>query len=482
MAFSMFAVAVALPSIMNALSADVTTIHWVMTGFQIARTVPMPAMGWLSSLMGHRNLYISGLLLTVLSTICCGLAWNLESLIFFRVLQGLGAAPAQVTGMIILYEAFPVGQRGLILGLLLLAGSLGPTIGPSLGGYLVQEYTWRAMFYLSLPTAVGSFILTPLVLPKTARPVRPAFDIWGLASMAIWVVSLLLGISQGQREGWDSTYIRSLFALAGVFFGLFVLLEMRGTHPFVDLRLYRNLRFVIASLAAFLFDAAFNSANFVVALMLQQAFHFTPAQAGLILAPGAIVMGLAGVSAGRLADRLEPRVPIFLGLMLQALAMYALGYTTVEQGTGWLTLLVITYRTSFGCVYTPLTGIILNSLPPDRLSMGSGLDGIHRGFGSAFGIAVGSMVVERRMAAHLIGLGEQHEWHSSVVQEATCGITAILSQTGIEPDRAVVVLEDQLREAARITAYQDTFLVLCGLTLLACLPALLARVRRMPRP
>jgi len=482
MAFSMFAVAVALPSIMNALNGDVTTIHWVMTGFQIARTVPMPAMGWLSSLMGHRNLYITGLLLTVIGTMCCGLAWNLESLIFFRVLQGVGAAPAQVTGMIMLYEAFPPGQRGLVLGLLLLAGSLGPTIGPSLGGYLVQEYTWRAMFYLSLPTAVLSFILTPLVLPKTDKPARPVFDIWGLTTMAIWVVSLLLAISQGQREGWDSTYIRSLFALAGSFFVMFLLLEMLGSQPFVDLRLYRNLRFVVASLAAFLFDTAFNGANFVVALMLQQAFHFTPAQAGLILAPGAIVMGLVGVMAGRLADRLEPRVPIFLGLFLQALAMYALGYTTVEHGTGWLTLLVIAYRTSFGCVYTPLTSIILKTLPPERLSMGSGLDGIHRGIGSAFGIAVGSMIVERHTATHLIALGEQHELQSLSVQEVTNAVAEVLAESGMAHGRAeaLAVLGEHLHQTAQSMAYQDTFLVLCSLTLLALLPACLARIRKRP--
>jgi len=482
MAFSMFAVAVALPSIMNALNGDVTTIHWVMTGFQIARTVPMPAMGWLSSLVGHRNLYIAGLLLTVIATMCCGLAWNLESLIFFRVLQGIGAAPAQVTGMIILYEAFPPGQRGLVLGLLLLAGSLGPTIGPSLGGYLVQEYTWRAMFYLSLPTAVLSFILTPLVLPTKEKPPRPAFDIWGLTTMAIWVVSLLLAISQGQREGWDSTYIRSLFAIAGVFFVMFLSLEMLGSQPFVNLRLYRNLRFVVASLAAFLFDAAFNGANFVVALMLQQAFHFTPAQAGLILAPGAIVMGLVGVVAGRLADRLEPRVPIFFGLLLQALAMYALGYTTVEHGTGWLTFLVILYRTSFGCVYTPLASVILKTLPPERLSMGSGLDGIHRGIGSAFGIAVGSMIVERHTATHLIKLGEQHELQSLSVQEATSAVSEVLAESGMGHGRAeaIAVLGDHLHQTAQITAYQDTFLVLCGLTLLALPPALLTRGRRTP--
>jgi MFS transporter, DHA2 family, multidrug resistance protein len=480
LAFSMFAVAVALPNIMSALSADVTTIHWVMTGFQIARTVPMPALGWLSGLVGPRNLYIGGLFLTVLSTMCCGLAWNLESLIFFRVLQGLGAAPAQVTGMVILYEAFPAGQRGLVLGLILLAGSLGPTIGPSLGGYLVQEYSWRAMFYLSLPTAVVSFILTPLVLPRKEKPPRPAFDIWGLASMAIWIVALLLAMSQGQREGWDSAYIRTLFTISGVFFGLFLLLELLGKHPFVELRLYRSRRFVIASIAAFLFDSAFNGANFVVALMLQQAFHFTPAQAGLILAPGAVVMGVVGLGAGRLADRFEPRLPIFLGLFLQATAMYALGYTTVEHGVGWLTLLVIAYRASFGFVYTPLTSVILKTLPSDCLRMGSGLDGIHRGFGSAFGIAMGSMLVERRTAAHTIALGEQHEVQSLAVQDATNAVSVALAEAGMEGGRAeaLAVLEAKLREDARIAAYQDTFVMLGMLTLLALPAALLVRYRR----
>jgi MFS family permease len=168
LAFSMFAVVVALPKIMSAMSADVTSIHWGMTGFQIARTVPMPALGWLSSLVGNRTLYLVGLVTTVVSTICCGLAWNLEALIFFRVIQGIGAAPAQVTGMVILYEIFPSRQRGLVLGLLLLAGSMGPTIGPTLGGYLVEEYSWRAMFYLSLPTAVFSLSLAPITLPKTS--------------------------------------------------------------------------------------------------------------------------------------------------------------------------------------------------------------------------------------------------------------------------------------------------------------------------
>jgi DHA2 family multidrug resistance protein len=482
LAFSMFAVAVALPNIMHALSADVTSIHWVMTGFQIARTVPMPALGWCSSRVGHRNLYIAGLVTTVVSTMCCGLAWNLPSLICFRVLQGLGAAPAQVTGMVILYEAFPPRQRGLVLGLLLLAGSLGPTIGPSLGGYLVQEYSWRAMFYLALPTAVISLIVAPMVLPNPPRPARPALDLWGLLSMAVWVVALLLALSQGQRHGWDSTYIRSLLAIAGGFFGLFLLHELRQLRPFVDLRLYCNARFVIASIAAMLFDAAFNSANFLSALLLQQVFLFTPYHAGLILAPGALVMGLTGVGAGRLADISDPLWPILLGLVLQATAMYALGQTTLLTSTVSLTALVVVYRMSFGWVHSPLTKIVLSTLPADRLSMGSGLDGIHRGFASAFGITLGSMVLERRTATHLLQLSEAHESFTPSVQEAAHAVTEVLIQTGIPAEGTdpgvLAVLWEQLQHQAQITAYQETFLVLCGVTLLALLPAVLARRSR----
>jgi len=482
LAFSMFAVAVAMPNIMSAMSADVTNIHWLMTGFQIARTVPMPAMGWCSSLLGHRRLYITGLTVTVMATICCGLAWNLESLIFFRVVQGLSAAPVQVTGLVILYEAFPPGQRGLLLGLYLLAGSLGPTIGPTLGGYLVQEYSWRAMFYLSLPTAVLSLILTPIVLPKLAKPPRPAIDAWGLLSMAIWVVALLLAVSQGQRYGWDATSIRSLFAIAGVFFVVFLLLELLQQHPFVDLRLYGSGRFVVASLASLLFDAVFNSANLLVAFMLQQAFLYTPLQAGLMMAPGAVVMGVVGVGAGRLADLMNPRGLIVFGFVLQALAMYYLAGTSLDTSVGWFTVCIILYRLSLSFVQSPLTGIVLKSVPPERLSMGSGLDGIHRGFGSAFGTALGSMLVERRLMAHATALGEAHELLDSSVSEVTGAVTETLMQAGIGRSeargQALAALGSYLRQTAQVAAYQDTFMVLCGVTLFALVPALFARAPR----
>jgi DHA2 family multidrug resistance protein len=152
----------------------------------------------------------------------------------------------------------------------------------------------------------------------------------------------------------------------------------------------------------------------------------------------------------------------------------------VAHGVGWLTLLVIAYRASFGFVYTPLTSIILKTLPPERLSMGSGLDGIHRGFGSAFGIALGSMLVERRTAAHLLALGEQHELQSLSVQDATSAVGEVLTAAGMGPGHteALAVLGEHLHEEARMAAYQDAFLLLGMLTLLALPPALLVRRRR----
>ena len=144
MAFGMFGVVVALPNIMTAFGTDVQTVQWVMTGYLVARVIPMPAMGWLVSRLGQRNLYVLGVLGTTVSTVLCGLAWSVESLIVFRVVEGVVGASVMTIGMVMLYEAFPPEQRGLAMGLFIMVASLGPTLGQSVGGYLVQQFSWRA--------------------------------------------------------------------------------------------------------------------------------------------------------------------------------------------------------------------------------------------------------------------------------------------------------------------------------------------------
>lgn len=477
--FGMFAVVVALPKIMTAFGTDVNMIQWVMTGYLIARAVPMPALGWLASLFGNRNLYIMGVIGATLCTTLCGLAWSVESLIVFRVLQGALGAPAMGIGMVILYEVFPAQQRGMAMGLILLVGSLGPTIGPSLGGYLVQEISWRAIFFLSLPSGIASIILTLIIVPDDKSGGRKTIDIPGLVTMTVFLVALLLALSQGQRQGWDSGYILSLFATAGVFLVLFVVTELVVAHPVVHLRLYRNPSFVMASVVVFLYNAGFVGTNFLVALMLQVAFGFTPLQAGLILAPGAVVMGWIGLLAGKLSDRFDPRYLVLSGLLFFGLDMYFFSTLSVLSGIGLVTLLVIVQRGSFGLIQSPITNAVMRTLPATDRSMGSGLHGVHRGVAMAFGVALCSMLLEKRLAIHAVLLSQEHDFASLPVQQTLQAFESFLAGAGEIgqqlPLKAQAALGALWATQARIYAYTDCFLLLSLVFIAALLPVWLIR-------
>lgn len=477
--FGMFAVVVALPKIMTAFGADVNAIQWVMTGYMIARAVPMPALGWMAGLLGNRNLYVIGVCGATLCTGLCGLAWNVESLVFFRVLQGVLGAPAMGIGMVILYETFPSRQRGMAMGLILLVGSLGPTIGPSLGGYLVQEISWRAIFFLGIPSGVASIFLTLAVVPKGDLPAQKTIDVPGLFTMTVFLVALLLALSQGQREGWDSGYILSLFAIAVVFFGLFVVIELVVPQPVIYLRLYRNFSFVMASIVVFLYNAGFVGTNFLIALMLQVVFDFTPLQAGLILAPGAIVMGWMGLLSGKLSDRFDPRIPIVCGLIFFALDMYILSTLTLLATVGLVTLLVVIQRGSFGLIQSPISNAVMRTLPDDDRSMGSGLHGLHRGVASSFGVALCSMILEKRVAVHSVLLSQYHDRFSIVVQQALEAYESLLLRAGeignMLSFKSQAALGRLLAEHVRMAAYRDCFLLLSVVFIAALIPVWLIR-------
>ena len=483
--FGMFAVVVALPKIMTSFGVDVNLIQWVMTGYLISRAVPMPALGWLSGLLGNRNLYVLGVLGATVCTMLCGLAWSIESLIVFRILQGALGAPAMGIGMVLLYEAFPARQRGMAMGLILLVGSLGPTIGPSFGGYLVQEISWRAIFFLALPSGIASIVLTLAIIPKDTPQAGKTIDVPGLATMTIFLVSLLLALTQGQRQGWDSGYIVSLFVIAGVFFVLFLVTESLVPHPVVHLRLYRNIGFTISSMVVFLYNAGFVGTNFLVALMLQVVFDFTPLQAGLVLAPGAIVMGWIGLGAGKLSDRIEPRVLIVLGLTFFALDMYFFSRLTLLTGVGTVTLLVIIQRGSFGLIQSPITNLVMRTLSPEERSMGSGLHGVHRGVAMAFGVALCSLLLEKRQAVHGVLLSQHHDQLALPVQQALAAFQGLLLQAGEVPQiasaKATAALGQLLARYVRMAAYADCFLLLSIVFIAALVPACIVRMRRQRR-
>ena len=485
-AFGMFAVLVAIPKVMTAFGTDVSTIQWIMTGYLIAHAVPAPAMGWLVSRLGKRQLFMIGVIGISISSILCGLAWSIESLILFRILLGAFSTPVWTVGTVLIYEAFPSHRRGLAMGLVILISSLGPTLGQFVGGYLVDLISWRAIFFLALPSGVASLFLTFITVPRDAPATKSTIDFPGLISMTGFLVALLLALSQGQREGWDSSYILSLWALAAVLFSVFVVTQLTVKYPVVHLRLYRHFGFVMASVVVFLYNAGFMGANFLVGLMLQVLFEFTPIQAGYILAPGAAVMGLFGLLSGRFSDRFDPRWLLMAGLLCFVVNMVCFASLTLMASISVVTLLVIFQRSGLGLIQSAINTAVMRTLPESDRSMGSGLHNLHRGIGMSFGVAFCSMLLEKRLAVHSVLLGQQHDRFALSVEQALSSLRDLLIRTGAVGEamqtQAQSALQHLMNDHVRVAAYTDCFAILAFFFLCGLLPVWFIRAPAMRRP
>ncbi|PON11697.1 hypothetical protein C2W62_43475 [Candidatus Entotheonella serta] len=250
-ALNITVVNLAFPKIMTSLRVDLDQMQWVQTGYMIMAAVMMPSVGWLGSRFGNRRLYLMSLGGFVSGSILCGMAWDVYSLIGFRLLQALFAGPLFPMTQVILFQAFPEDKRGLAVGIGSLGFSFGPMIGPVLGGYLLEYASWRSVFYINVPVGLLGLLLSYMILPKPTQQEQRSLDIVGMLTMATFLVSFLLAMSQGRQEGWDSLYIISLMITALIAGVSFVVVELRSRQPFVELRLYANFAFAMASLVVF---------------------------------------------------------------------------------------------------------------------------------------------------------------------------------------------------------------------------------------
>ena len=393
---------VALPSLMTAFGLNLDQVQWVMTAYMIAGAMLIPTVGWLGNRLGNRLLFLGSLLVFVSGSALCGLAWDSASLIVFRVLQGLGGGPITPMAMVLLSDAFPERQRGLAMGLYGTAGAFGPAIGPVIGGYVTEYLSWRMVFYLNLAPGVLCMALALLVLPNTREAVRRPLDLLGLVTMTVFLVSLLLALSQGQRHGWESPFIQRLLVVAALAFGIFLGLELLGTEPLVELRLYKNVPFAIASLIIFINALGFWGSSFLQTILMQRLLDYTPAQVGHVIFPGAMALACTMIWAGRLADRFDRRFLALGGLGAFALASYCFSFLTLEQSVNWVTWMIAARYLSIGFIFTPITTAALMLLPRDKVRMGSGLlNLVQHGLGGTTGLAIMTTLLQHRTEVYL---------------------------------------------------------------------------------
>jgi EmrB/QacA subfamily drug resistance transporter len=479
----MGSVNIALPTMMTSLRADVSQIQWVLTAFMVARTVVMPTLGWLGSRLGNRRLYLTSLIVYLAASMLCGLSWNLETMIGFRVLQGMSAGYLTPLGMAILHETYPPGKRGMAMGLFMAGMSFGPAIGPSLGGYLVEHLSWRAVFYINLPIGlvalIGSLVVT---LPESEQRQSRELDLLGLVTMTTFVVTLLLAVSQARSHGWGSTYILTLLAIAAVSLLAFIAAEWNYDAPMVSLQVFANGQFVLGALANF-FESFTNFAmNFIVAIFLQQGLGFGPAHAGKLMLPAACVWGLTSLLTGRLSDHIESRWLILAGSLSQALVLSLFMGLTPWSGTGVLIGLLMLRSLTRGFIQSPIMTITMATLPDNQVRLGAGLRGLLNSLGGTFGIAFTGIVLQSRLSMRAAFVGEHQHLdafdHLHMVEMVRQRLQEAGEDPALLPVQTEATISRWMMQEANLLAYHDVFFLVSIVVLLTAVPALWVRQRR----
>lgn len=480
-AFSVTTLTISIPSIMAGLSADIDRIQWVVTSFDMTQTIVMPTVGWLGALCGNRNLFLTGIGISIVGASLGGMAWNLEALITFQIVQGIGAGLMQPTLTAILYGLFPPARRGLAVALSMTAFGLGPTIGPILAGYLVEHVSWRATFYVQVPIALASFFLTLYTLSNVIERRGRRIDVPGLITMTVFLICLLLALTQGAKYEWTSHYIVGLFVTSGVSFVLFVIIELSVAHPVVDLRLYRYLSFTMGCLLAFLNAMVFRGAGFLMGVFVQHTLQYTAIQAGYMTAPSGLAFGAMSYVGGKLSDRLGPKVPILIGMGVFIWTFF--WYADMNRWSTSTTLLqVMTLRPfAYGWTNSPANFAALQMLPEHAVRMGSGLFSLVRGIASSFGVAMGATMLDTQLQVHTLQFTTDAGYAGASLDDTLGGLQGHLTHLGegsASRQQALGMLGQYMREEAIFASYQDIFILGGILSVVTLLPVLFLSNRR----
>ena len=460
----------ALPPMMTAFGFNLDQVQWVITGYMIASAVMVPTVGWLGSLLGNRNLFLLGLVVFVVSSVLCGSAWDGPSLIFFRILQGLGSGPISPMSMVFLTQVFPPQQRGLAMGLYGLGISCGPVVGPVLGGYVTEYFNWRMVFYMNALPGIFGILLAMLVLPKTREADAPALDLPGLAMMSIFLISLLIALSQGHRHGWDSPYIQRLFIIAVISFVAFLAIEFLRKEPLIDLRLYKNVPFAAVSLAVFLMSLGFWGTGFLQTFLLQRLLDYTPAQAGYVILPGALAMAGMTVLSGRLVDLVDRRFVVWGGLGMFALACYWFSFLSLDRPMSWMIWMIVARYITIGLIFTPMNAVSMMVLPPEKVRMGSGLINLtQQGLGGTISLAMMTTFLQRRTNYHANMMGQAQVDSNLPWYDVLAPVQQFVHQAGeigaMADIQAMALFRRHLLQHASISAYQDCFVLVVIISL-----------------
>jgi DHA2 family multidrug resistance protein len=474
---------VALPHMQGSLSAGVEEVAWVITSFLAANAVIIPATGWLAGLLGRRRFFLICTTLFTVSSFLSGLAPNLTFLILMRVFQGIGGGPVIPLSQAILWEIFPLGQRGMAMAVWGIGIMMGPILGPTLGGWIADNWSWRWIFYINLPIGLLGFFMASVFLfdpPYLRKPGR--VDALGLVLIVVGFGSLQLLLDRGEREDWfDSSFIVTLAAVAAASLGAFLVRELTTREPILDLRVFADRNFATGSTVIAMVGFGLYSSMLLVALYSQKLLGYDAWTAGTVLAPGGVGNMLSLLAAGRLVARMDQRLLLTLGCLLNATGLYWM--TRLTLGVDYWTLMWPRFLQGLGIgfIFVPLATLTLATIRKDRLGNATSAFNVLRNLGGSIGIAVATTLLSRRAQAHQAALvGHVDVWDPETAARlagwarhfAAQGADSFTAQ-----QRALAMLYHDTVTQAQVLAYVDDFWLLA--VLFSAIPFLVPLMRRV---
>ncbi len=462
---------VALPYIAGSLGASNDESTWVLTSYLVSNAIVLPISGWLAGRFGRKRFFITCIFLFTVSSLLCGIAPSLGLLIIFRILQGAGGGGLQPMAQAILADVFPPQKRGIAFALYGITAIMAPTIGPTLGGWITDNYSWRWIFFINLPVGIlATFLVMRLVedppyLRRTATAgVR--VDYIGISLLALGIGALQVVLDKGQEDDWfGSRFITNLVVVSTVCLIGLVIWEWRHKTPIIDVRLFKNFNFAAANVMMFLFGVLLFSSLVMMPQFLQTVLGYTAENAGLVLSGGGFVVLMEMPIVGALAGKYPAKYIIAAGWLALALGMYA---STVRIDTlisfRSAAVLRVMQSAGLGLLFVPVTLAGYIGMPADKANSVAGIINFMRNIGSSVGTSMVTTLLARRAQVHQVMLSQHTTPFDPSLQNQVKALSRQLVHSGASvadaPKLAYGLLYRSVGGQAVTLAYIDTFMLL----------------------
>jgi DHA2 family multidrug resistance protein len=470
---------VALDHIAGSLSSTVDEATWVLTSYLVSNAIVLPLSGWFSSLIGRKRFYMTCVALFTVSSMLCGLAPSLTVLILCRILQGIGGGALQPISQAILVESFPRHKQGMAMAVYGMGVVVAPVIGPTLGGWITDNYSWRWIFLINIPVGALSLTLTSLLIFDPPDFVRKAWkgmrvDYVGLGLLSLGLAALEITLDDGQKNDWfGSNFIVAMAVIAVIGLVGVVVWELRHKEPVVDFRMLQNRNFMLSTATMFLLGFVLYASTMLLPVFLQTLMGYTALRSGLVLSPGGIVIAVSMPLVGFLLSKIAPRWLVIFGLCVSALGLFGMAHFDLDIDYRTAMMARVVQSAGLAFLFVPINTMAFATVPRDKMGGATGLINLARNIGGSSGIAIVTTILARRTQFHQARLVSHLTPFDPAYAQALAGTAHMLAARGASAAQAAAqaqgMLYGMMQRQSAMLAFVDSFWVL-GIVFLAVIP------------